>query len=141
MLILLFILAFVLSSPALTQNASPNLTPLDNEKRIVEAERTADLNIFNELLSDTCITIGPDGHRHPKSEILQILRSIPPQQVTASDFVVLPAGRDAAIVNYVVTSVMPNGSIQKHTASSVWVRQRKGWFLLFHQGTNIPQQP
>jgi len=141
MLTLLFVFAFAWSSPALTKDASPNLTPLDNEKRIVEAERTADLNVFNELLAETCITIGPDGHRHSKSDTLNILRSIPAQQVTASDFVVLPAGRDAAIVNYVVTSVMPNGSIHKHTASSVWVRQRKGWFLIFHQGTSIPEEP
>ena len=141
MLSLLFMLALVLSPSAMTKNASPSLNPLDNEKRIVEAERTADLRTFDELLAESCITIGPDGHRHPKSEILQILRSLPPQQVTASDFVVLPAGRDAAIVNYIVTSVMPNGSIHKHTASSVWVRQRKGWFLVFHQGTDTPQQP
>jgi len=107
--------------------------------RIIEAERNGDIQVFKELLADNCITIGPDGKRHHKAEVLEILRTIHKQNVTATDFVVLPAGRDAAIVNYVVNTLVLDGSTRQHTASSVWVRHGRGWQMVFHQGTEIPR--
>jgi len=62
---------------------------------------------------------------------------MPPQNVSAFDPVVLPVGRDGAIVNYVVRSSSPDGP-HEHTATSVWTRTHGGWRMVFHQGTAIP---
>jgi hypothetical protein len=112
--------------------------PQASEMRILEAERKADLAVFRELLAEQFIEIGPDGARYDKAAVLRIIASHPPQVVTASDFAVIPAGRDAAVVNYVVESTLPDGSHRRHTASSVWARQGSGWILVFHQGTVMP---
>lgn len=112
--------------------------PQANEMRILAAERKADLAVFRELLAEQFIEIGPDGARYDKRAVLQIIAANPPQVVTASDFVVIQAGRDAAVVNYIVESTMPDGSHRRHTASSVWARQGSGWMLVFHQGTMMP---
>src|SRR5262245_13154120 len=132
--------ACVLVVIALTCNrgAATGPTPKENEERIIAAERTADLKVFEELLAEQAITVGPDGRRHNKSEMLDILRSIPPQNVTASDFVIVGAGRDATIVNYVVKTTLRDGSDREHTSTSVWVRQNSSWRMVFHQGTQIP---
>jgi hypothetical protein len=111
--------------------------PEQNEKRIIEAERSSDRAVFQKLLADDSITIGPDGRRRTKVETIAIIHSIPAQNVTASDFVVLPAGRDASIVNYTVDAVLPSGVKRRHTATSIWVRRQNAWRMLFHQGTEV----
>jgi hypothetical protein len=112
--------------------------PRANEMRILEAERKADLAVFRELLAEPFIEIGPDGARYDQAAVLRIIASHAPQVVGASDFVVIPAGSDAAVVNYVVESTLPDGSHRRHAASSVWARQGSGWILVFHQGTVMP---
>ena len=133
------LLLLLLSSSAGAQTAPDNISPRDYEIQIIEAERNGDISVFEKLLADNCVTIGPDGKRHGKAEVLKILRSIQKQSITATDFIVLPAGRDAAIVNYVVTVATPDGSTRQHTASSVWLRTKGGWQMVFHQGTEIPK--
>ena len=134
----LFLLV-LLSSAGYTQTAPSSRSPRDYEMRIIDAERNGDMPVFEELLADNCVTIGPDGKRHSKAEVLEILRSLQKQNVAATDFTVLPAGRDAAIVNYVVNGVAPNGLTRQHIASSVWVRRGRGWRMVFHQGTELPR--
>ncbi len=67
------------------QDAGPQV----NEMRILNAERTAELAVFRELLAEQFVEIGPDGTRYDKSAVLRIIGSHPPQVVTASDFVVI----------------------------------------------------
>ena len=111
--------------------------PQANEMRILQAERTADLTVFRALLDEHFIEIGPDGARYDKAAVLRIIASMPPQVVTTSGFIVIPAGHDAAVVNYVVESTLSDGSHRRHTASSVWARRGADWTLVFHQGTAI----
>ena len=122
------------------QESSPAQTePRKNEQRILDAERSRDLPVFQELLADGCITIGPDGRRHTKAELLEIIRRIPKQNVTASDFVVIPAGRDAVLINYRVSVILPDGTTRQHTATSIWVHRGGSWRMQFHQGTHIAE--
>ena len=115
--------------------------PLSNEKRIIQAERTSNAQVFQELLTEDAIAVGPDGGRRNKGELVAIIRSLPPQKVTASDFVVMKAGRDVEIVAYTVDAVLPDGVISRRTATSVWVRHEGGWRMLFHQGTETARNP
>ena len=121
------------------ESSSAQTEPRQNEQRILDAERSRDLSVFQELLADGCITIGPDGRRHTKAELLEIIRRIPRQNVTASDFVVIPAGRDAVVINYLVSAVLPDGTTRQHSATSIWVHGGGSWRMQFHQGTQIAQ--
>ena len=112
--------------------------PTECEQEIIAAERTANIHVFERLLANDLVAIGPDGKRHTRTEMLQILKTTPAQQVSASDFLEVPAGRDAVIVNYVVTQPAATGT-RRHTATSVWVRRSGQWNMVFHQGTAIPQ--
>ena len=129
----------VLFATALTCAAAATkpVAPMECEHQIIEAERTADIEVFERLLASDLVAIGPDGRRHTKTEMLQIFKAIPPKQVSASDFMEVPAGRDAVIVNYVVSQLSATG-ITRHTATSVWVRRGRQWHMVFHQGTAIP---
>jgi hypothetical protein len=108
------------------------------EEQILEAERTKNMVVFRELLSDKLVAIGPDGRRHSRQEMLDLLQAIPPQPVTATDFVQLPAGDNAVIVNYLVSQPTDAGT-RRHVATSVWVSSGKTWTMIFHQGTAIPE--
>src|SRR5438477_12221030 len=74
----------VLAVLAMIETQRPS-TPAENEHRIVAAEQTGDIKVFEELLASSCISIGTDGKRHSKSEMLAILRTVGHQDVTATD--------------------------------------------------------
>lgn len=132
-------LAILLITQPVPASEKQQASPRDYENQILDAERSGDVKVFDKLLAESCITIGPDGKRRSKAELIEIIRTIPKQNVTASDFLEVPAGRDVVLVNYVVTSLLPDGKSRQHTATSVWVRRRGRWIMQFHQGTEIPQ--
>jgi hypothetical protein len=109
------------------------------ERKILQAERTADVKVLDQLLAPDCVTIGPDGLRHSKAEILKIVSSIPPQNVTENGLISIPLDDSNTVVNYQVRAAMADGSVREHTATSVWTRTAKGWQMKFHQGTTIPR--
>jgi hypothetical protein len=111
-------------------------TAMQCEQRILAAERSRDIHVFEELLSERLVAIGPDGKRYTKDSMLRILKSIPAQQVTASDFLEIPIDHNAVVVNYVVTQKLPAGTRQ-HTATSIWLLKGQNCSMIFHQGTVI----
>ena len=133
------IISVVILSLAMLASAQPRPAttnePLDNEKRMIQAERNGDLKVFEDLMAAEAVTVGPDGERRNKTELIAIMRTLPPQNVTASEFVVMNAGANVEIVSYMVDSLLPDGGRRRHTASSVWVRRDGNWKMLFHQGT------
>ena len=86
-----------------------------------------------ELLDDEFVEFGSSGRTYIKAEIVALLRSEVPVDITAREFKVKILGRDAALVTYRACrhSVPPVHTLR----SSIWQLEKGRWRMVFHQGT------
>lgn len=85
--------------------------------------------------------VGRSGRPYDRPTIVRFLaeqgRSAEgPADVLPDQFAVRVLGPAAALLTYRAAHRLADGSLTRHTLrSSVWLLEREGWQLLYHQGT------
>ena len=88
---------------------------------------------LTELLADEFIEFGSSGRTYTKSDLVAALQAESPVAQTTSDFKVTSLAPDVALLTY---KIRRDGQPPVHTLrSSIWVRSRGRWQMVFHQGT------
>lgn len=88
---------------------------------------------LTELLSDDFIEFGSSGRVYTKEDLVAALQAESPVTQTTSDFKVASLAPNVALLTY---KIRRDGQPPVHTLrSSIWVRSRGRWQMVFHQGT------
>ena len=98
------------------------------ERAMWDDATRGDRGWLDDHLSDGFTEFGWSGRAYGRADILD--QEIGAIDVDLEDFLVRPAGRDAALVTY--RSVQARGLGNR---ASLWVRRGGRWLLEFHQGT------
>lgn len=86
-----------------------------------------------ELLADEFIEFGSSGRVYTKEDLAAVLQVESPVTQTTSDFKVTSLAPDVALLTY---KICRDGQPPVHTLrSSVWVRSKGQWQMVFHQAT------
>jgi hypothetical protein len=114
------------------------------EKNAWEEEKKQNADFFREEMTEQFVAAEPDGKRYSKEEVLRL---IPTARITSyelTDFHVIRAGRDAAVITYRATIIGPVEAKETTTrvlATTVWARRGEIWKMTFHQKSLAPGKP
>jgi len=87
---------------------------------------------LDELIADDFLEFGASGATWTAADVRQVLATEPPRDVPMEDFAVARLAVGVALVTY-------RSRDPRHAKrSSVWVRRKGRWQMVFHQGTLIP---
>ncbi len=111
------------------------------EKQAWEEEKKQNADYFRETMTDQFVAAEPDGKRYTKADVLPLIPTVKMSSFELTDFQLIRAGRDAAVVTY--RAAVHEASEGKETttnvlATTVWVRRGKEWKMTFHQKTLAP---
>jgi hypothetical protein len=90
---------------------------------------------MDELLADDFVEYGSSGRIYDKAAILETTEKSFDAQLSLQDFSAKALAPTVALVNYRSVLRRADGSESYALRSSVWVRARDAWKLVFHQGT------
>ncbi len=91
------------------------------------------------LLAEEFREFGSSGRIWNKATILEFLTSESPQPAPRiADFTVQCLGPETALATYRAVPEQSPNAPQASLRSSLWIRSKHGWQMLFHQGTKIP---
>ena len=106
------------------------LQALEEELLLPDVRKSTRLT---ELLADEFIEFGSSGRVYTKADLVAVLQAETPVTQTTSDFRVTAPAPDVALLTYRIRS---DSQPPVHTLrSSLWVRARGRWKMVFHQGT------
>lgn len=109
------------------------------EKQAWEEEKKQNADFFREVMTDQFVAAEPDGKRYSKEEVLRLIPTVRMTSYELTDFRVIRAGRDAAVLTYRVTvRETAEGNAARMLATTVWVRRGTAWKMTFHQKTVAP---
>lgn len=114
------------------------------EKKAWEEENNQNADFFRETMTDQFVAAEPDGKRYTKEEVLRLIPTVRITSLELTDFQVIRAGRDAAVITYRATVRGPVDGKETTTnvlATTVWVRRGAAWKMTFHQKTAAPEKP
>jgi hypothetical protein len=127
------------SLTGLAQNSDPMQVAVWNqEHQLARAEESKDRSYFEHKLDDDLIYVAYDGLVFTKKQIVSAVRYIDVSRYSIENMKVRSLGPDAALATY---DLIAKGSIAWHDlptkqyASSIWVKSRGDWQLIFHQST------
>jgi glyoxylase I family protein len=84
---------------------------------------------LSELIADDFLEFGASGRAWTAADVRQILATEPARDVPMEDFAVSRLAAGVALVTY-------RSRDPRHARrSSIWVRRRGRWLMVFHQGT------
>ena len=104
------------------------------EKQKWEALKTGQFGSLPEMFADDFLSVGyaPDGTVRMTTKAQQTVagkQQLPPAEFTLSDFKVISANNDSAVVTY-----RAKGPINLY-ATSVWAKRGGKWQTIFYQAT------
>ena len=111
------------------------------EKQAWEEEKKRNADFFRKVMTDQFVAAEPDGKRYTKEEVLRLIPTARMTSYELADFLVIRAGRDAAVISYRASVRGPVEGKETSTnvlATTVWVRRGKEWKMTFHQKTVAP---
>jgi hypothetical protein len=114
------------------------------EKKAWEEEKNQNADFFRETMTEQFVAAEPDGKRYTKADVLPLIPTVRMTSYELTDFQVIRAGRDAAVLTYRATFVGPVEGKETTTnvlATTVWVRRGTAWKMTFHQKTLAPEKP
>ncbi|MCL5287259.1 MAG: nuclear transport factor 2 family protein [Acidobacteria bacterium] len=114
------------------------------EKQAWEEEKNQNADFFRKVMTDQFVAAEPDGKRYTKAEVLPLIPTVRMTSFELTDFQVIRAGRDAAVLTYRATVRAPAEGKETSTsvlATTVWVRRGTVWKMTFHQKTLAPEKP
>lgn len=97
---------------------------------------------LSELLADEFVEFGSSGRIFDKSAIIDALTAETGDlEVSVEDFALRELAPKVALVTYVAAkpSGYPAVMVRSSLRSSIWQQTDRGWRMIFHQGTRIPQ--
>jgi hypothetical protein len=112
---------------------------LKQEQQLMDPVFRKNRDQVSALLAERFREFGSSGRVWTKASILDHLASETPQPAPAVEyFDVQLLGPEAALVTYRAVrteteSTVPRASLR----SSLWIKSRDGWQIIFHQGTSI----
>jgi len=92
-----------------------------------------------ELLADEFREFGRSGTVYTKAEILAFLQEEEEIRVTMKEFGCQMVAEGVALVTYLSERTEPSGEAIEALRSSLWVRRRHRWQMVFHQGTPLSE--
>ena len=98
-------------------------------------ERRAD--DLREYVADDFFEIGRSGNTYTKAEVLAAIEVAPLRKFAMEDFKVVASGEGWALVSY-RTGERTGDSSSASLRSTLWVKRKGKWQIVFHQGTTIP---
>lgn len=91
---------------------------------------------LKELLHSEFREIGRSGREYSRDTILERLMDAEPPNVHAEQFRRLDIEPGVVLITYKSAHVDASGELWRHSfRSSIWVRGKEGWQMVFHQGT------
>jgi glyoxylase I family protein len=96
------------------------------EELLTLERRLANRDRVEELLGEEFIEIGSGGHVYDKGQLLAAMKDAPPRDCRIEEFDARMLAPDIGLATYCAC-----GSFR----SSVWVRRKGEWRIVFHQGT------
>lgn len=111
------------------------------EKQAWEEEKNQNADFFRKTMTNQFVAAEPDGKRYTKEEVLRLIPTLKVISFELTDFQVIRAGRDAAVITYranFVNLVERKETTSKMLATTVWVRRGTVWKMTFHQKTLAP---
>jgi hypothetical protein len=90
-----------------------------------------------QLLGESFVEFGSSGQVYSRAEILVLLASEAPPEISSSQFSVQRIAQDAALLTYV--SCHHSSQDTFSLRSSIWQFQEEQWRIIFHQGTKCAQ--
>ena len=114
------------------------------EKNAWEEEKKQNADYFRETMTEQFVAAEPDGKRYTKEEVLRLIPTARMTSYELTDFQVIRAGRDAAVLTYRAKMQVPvegKETTSNVLATTVWVRRGTVWKMTFHQKTVAPEKP
>lgn len=143
------------NQPAGNANAAASATPtpapavsadeiINRERQLSDAVRSKNLDAFTAATADDMLYVTADGV-YEKARTLEILRKLDLTEYTLSDFRVVAADKDAAVVTYKTSlkgsyegQPLPPG---QQYESSAWVNRGGRWLNVYHQDSEVMPLP
>jgi hypothetical protein len=108
----------------------------DLEMRFLDPSSRRHPEALADLLADDFVEFGSSGRVYSKPEVLAFMRDTRPPDFVVVEFAVRELSPGCALVTFrAVIDGAPS------LRSSIWVEQRGGWRMTFHQGTPVPASP
>jgi len=112
------------------------------EKSLAEAEKRHDWPAVERLLTDDFVEIAADGKRYSKPEVAAYFPDVQLHDYTMEDVRVQRVADGAVLVTSTVKvdASFRGTRIPSHSyVSTLWVRRKGQWKIVFHQVTPIPE--
>ncbi|HUK86721.1 MAG TPA: nuclear transport factor 2 family protein [Terriglobales bacterium] len=112
------------------------------ERSLAEAEKRHDWPFIAKLLTDDFVEIAADGKRYSKSEVAAYFPDIQLHDYQQDEVRVQRVAADAVLVTSTVKvdASFRGTRIPSHSyVSTLWVRRKGQWKIVFHQVTPIPE--
>jgi ketosteroid isomerase-like protein len=143
----LFISLCSLSAVVMAQSATSGL-PTDHNKssevqairqveaQLLDAERTTDLRILQQICADDYVNLTPTGVGPDKAELLSRLKvhegEAPPYSVKQQDMRIYVLNDTSAVAAYVKVYIAnENGNVARQDATDVFTKDHGSWRLRF----------
>jgi hypothetical protein len=111
---------------------------LKHEQQLMDTVFRKDRDRVSALLAEEFREFGSSGRVWTRSAILELLASEAPQPAPrVEDFAIQFLGPEAVLATYRAVRAHSSGVPQASLRSSLWIRSKHGWQMVFHQGTRI----
>jgi hypothetical protein len=117
---------------------------ITQEKNTWVEGKKQNADFFREAMTEQFVAVESDGKRYSKEEVLRLIPTAGMTSYEVTDFQMIRAGRDAAVITYRATFIGPVEGKERTTrvlATTVWVRRGEKWKMAFHQKTLAPGKP
>ncbi|HEX8069913.1 MAG TPA: nuclear transport factor 2 family protein [Pyrinomonadaceae bacterium] len=105
--------------------------PIAKEQRLWQELKRKDYDAFASDLAENSVEIEPEGV-FTKTGSVDMVKKVPFEKLTLSDFKETKIDADASVVTYLVKG---GKSDERH--STVWVKRGNKWLALLHHGTPL----
>jgi hypothetical protein len=109
------------------------------EESLLDVEVRRSPARLSALIADDFLEFGASGQVYVKQDVLDASGQLPDVSTPLSEFELLTATTELAVVTYRSTIRADDGATHEALRSSVWVLRDGRWQIRFHQGTPVPE--
>jgi hypothetical protein len=111
---------------------------LKQEQQLMDPVFRKNRDQVSALLAEEFREFGSSGRIWSKAAILDLLATETPQPAPrVEDFAIQLVSPEAILATYRAVPEQSPDAPQASLRSSLWIRSKQGWQMLFHQGTKI----
>ena len=108
------------------------------EESLLDPEVRWSPSRLSALIAEDFLEFGASGRIYVKQDVLDASGQLPDVFTPLSEFELLTATAELAVVAYRSTIRTDDGAVHVALRSSVWVLRDGRWQIRFHQGTPVP---